>query len=905
MKVSYLVPTAHDVGGTAGAIVTQANAMARHHEVEIISVYRTSEESHFAAAQQVVVRDLVPLPDSGTRSAGPESPHHTPAQSEQPPSLLIPNSWDPHYDRRADVALDDALSRLSTDVLVTVTPGLLAAAVQLAPRSTVIVHQEHRSSSQRTAGMEPLLAFAPRADTVVLLTTSMADWLLQQLGRSAPQVEVVPNGLSPGYRPQSRLDNPLIAAAGRLVAEKQYGHLISAFARIGGRLPGWRLRIFGDGPQRWDLMRRIREEGLFDRVELPGTMTDPPSEWAKASISALSSVSEGFPLVIQEAMAAGVPVVSYDCPSGPREIIDHGVNGLLVGQNSVTGMSAALLDLATDPHLRATLGKAALAKAGSYDAGLIAERWLEIFEAAIGHRRGEGGRRTTRLQTAASGATPRSTNPDQAPVGAEGALVTPSEARRTILELLVGVASAVTDMWFAIPPHAGEAPIVVVPMEERRRFLDRLAVSDPPAFISFRDPDGRGWPERRGKVGDMVRYLRRGMTASMAVEPWPLVAGAPSLLGQGCTTWVQFWEKSVDGHLHSPVPNRYARQVSPGAATVNSTVDGVELPTLPIMAGPSVADCRFPIDVVYTWVDGADPVWNEARERRLAGVTDRTMLGRASSGRARFETRDELRYSMRGVHLFAPWVRTIHLVTAGQVPAWLHSDDSRVRVVDHRQILAGDVLPTFNSHAIETALHRIPDLAEHFLYLNDDVFFGRPVGPEMFFNPGGDFAVFPSINVIGLPAPDDPPYLAAAANNRRLLLEAFGVTATNTMAHTPHPHVRSVLEEMVGRFQEDIEETAATPFRSNRNVSLLSSFAQNYGLITGSAFVGSIEQAFVNLSEHNVERQLRDLLKRDRDCFCVADHHDYALPPARVGAFVSKFFATYFPIPAPWELPPG
>ena len=81
-------------------------------------------------------------------------------------------------------------------------------------------------------------------------------------------------------------------------------------------------------------------------------------------------------------------------------------------------------------------------------------------------------------------------------------------------------------------------------------------------------------------------------------------------------------------------------------------------------------ECRFPIDVVYTWVDGEDPSWNEAREQRLAGLTGTARL-KESSGRASFTARDELRYSMRSIHLFAPWVRRIHLVTAGQVPDWL------------------------------------------------------------------------------------------------------------------------------------------------------------------------------------------------------------------------------------------
>ena len=218
------------------------------------------------------------------------------------------------------------------------------------------------------------------------------------------------------------------------------------------------------------------------------------------------------------------------------------------------------------------------------------------------------------------------------------------------------------------------------------------------------------------------------------------------------------------------------------------------------MAAPTVHECTFPVDVVYTWVDGRDPAWNQARLDRLAGLSG-TATTREASGQARFVSRDELRYSFRSVHLFAPWVRRIHLVTAGQVPDWLDPSHPQVSVVDHSAILPPDALPTFNSHAIESALHRLPDLAEHFVYLNDDFFLGRPLGPEAFFSPAGLAAVWFSPNTIGLDeTPDAAPYLKAAWNNRRLLQDAFGAVVTDNLAHAPYPHRRSVLEEIERRF---------------------------------------------------------------------------------------------------------
>jgi hypothetical protein len=439
-------------------------------------------------------------------------------------------------------------------------------------------------------------------------------------------------------------------------------------------------------------------------------------------------------------------------------------------------------------------------------------------------------------------------------------------------------------------------------MDARDEFLARLAEADLPAYLSLRDPGNNGWPERRGAVAGLATDLRRGRRARLFLEPWPDDGENASVLGRGCDVSVQFWETSVQGELVSPGPNRYARRVPRGTPTVDAEVEGVVVRTLPLMTQPTVNECSFPVDVVYTWVDGGDAAWNDARERRLAEVTG-TALTRESSGRARFMSRDELRYSMRSVHLFAPWVRHIHLVTAGQVPDWLDTSHPQITVVDHRDILPADALPTFNSHAIETGLHRVPDLTEHWVYLNDDVFLGRPVRPEIFFSPAGLFAAFMSPTTVGLDDhPGAPPFLKAAWNNRRLLQEAFGVTTTNNLAHTPHPHRKSVLDEIERRFPEAVAATARAPFRSDTDLAMLSSLAQHYGLTTGTAYVGEADFEFVNLSNTDLGRQLKQLLRREQDFFCLGDHHDYAIPAARLDELLAGFFSTYFPVAAPWEV---
>lgn len=139
------------------------------------------------------------------------------------------------------------------------------------------------------------------------------------------------------------------------------------------------------------------------------------------------------------------------------------------------------------------------------------------------------------------------------------------------------------------------------------------------------------------------------------------------------------------------------------------------------------------IDLVYLWVDGNDPAWQA--KKNVFTRSDNSNEGRNCAGR--YADNDELLYSLRALELYAPWIRRIFIVTDNQVPKWLNLEHPKIKIIDHRDILPSRALPSFNSAVIEHALHRIPDLAEHFLYANDDMFFNRPVKPEDFFTPDG------------------------------------------------------------------------------------------------------------------------------------------------------------------------
>lgn len=874
LSVAFLVFNLDGMGGTSRSAITQANALARRGNVDVrlVSVTRSADAPHYAIDPAVGVDYL-----ADARTVDPRSKR---------PSRLVPKRWDSQFSELTDDGLA-ALADLDADVVITVTPALMAAAVQLLPAGTRVIHQEHRSSADRVGGMEPLLAFAPRVAAVALLTRSTAAWLAAELGAAAPEIVVMPNPLPVAEQPRSDLTSRTIVAAGRIVPEKQFIHLVRAFEQIADDLPGWRLRILGDGPLRHELIAHAAKVGLADRIELPGAVDDMAPEWAGAAICALSSKTEGFPLVAQEAMSAGVPVVTYDCPSGPRELVEHGVSGLLVGSGAKAGLAAALYEVAGDPSQLSRLGAGALAASRRYDADTIAAEWESLF---------------ARISMGASGVdTPKRTpeapmdissfTRDGVPVKVPA--ITPLEARAEALRLAIAAAEGAGPGWFVIPTHDRPAPTVVAPAPHRAAILAALA--QVPDHFSLLDPGDRGWPVRRLPARDLVAVLHNAAPNRLVLEPWPRSEGRRSPLGEDAGVEIEFWDRLPDGTLVAPRPNRWTQSVPPGTPICEVEVAGVPVPTLELMAAPTPFDVAFPIDVVYTWVDGDDPEWNAARVAR-EGADAR----KEAAGQARFRSRDELRYSLRSLHLFAPWVRRIHLVTAGQRPSWL-ANHPRITLVDHRDILPADALPTFNSQAIETSLHKIPGLAEHFVYLNDDVFLGRPTRPELFFSPGGGAAAFVGDASIGLPGHADKPFLHAAANNRDLLKDAFGVEITQVMAHSPHPQRVSVLTEIEERFPAALARTARAPFRSPTDVSLLSNLAQHYGLITGQAFPATAQHAFVDLSNARVERQLRQLRARDHDFFCVGDHHEFAHQAEAVDAMLADFLEDYFPLPAPWE----
>lgn len=199
-----------------------------------------------------------------------------------------------------------------------------------------------------------------------------------------PRSWVIPNMADyQHYKPKFSNTTKVMTAVGRLVDQKGFDLLIQSWAMVAARHPDWRLRIWGEGPDRTALEALIDELGVANSVEMPG-VSSVPGQWIEeADAFVLSSRFEGWGLVLGEAMAAGLPCVSFDCPFGPADMITHDHDGLLVAEADIDGMAAAMSQLMGDEKLRGRLAGNASDAAERFAPEAIGKLWEDTLRGAL------------------------------------------------------------------------------------------------------------------------------------------------------------------------------------------------------------------------------------------------------------------------------------------------------------------------------------------------------------------------------------------------------------------------------------------------------------------------------------------------------------------------------------------
>ena len=381
--VRILLGHAYGMGGTIRTCLNIAGHLAASRHVEVISVIRRRDEPFFAFPDGISVRTL-----DDERPTGARRPLRRVLRAV--PSVLI--HPDDHFYASCslwtDLQLLRCLRTMPPGVLVTTRPAFNLLAARLAPACVTTIGQEHMNfHTHRLPGLaRDIRRHYGRLDALTVLTEEDRRDYGAMLDGTHTRVAAIPNALPPLDGGTSAVDGTVAVAAGRLNSQKGFDLLIRAWARVAQERPGWTLRIYGSGPERGALKALIAEHGLGGRVRLEGATKQIGTKMAEGSLFVLSSRFEGFGMVIVEAMSKGLPVVSFDCPRGPSEIIDHDRDGILVPDGDVDALADAVIVVTGDRERLRRLGAAALQKAAAYDLPAIGSRWDDLLDAVAASR---------------------------------------------------------------------------------------------------------------------------------------------------------------------------------------------------------------------------------------------------------------------------------------------------------------------------------------------------------------------------------------------------------------------------------------------------------------------------------------------------------------------------------------
>lgn len=282
----------------------------------------------------------------------------------------------------------------------------------------------------------------------------------------------------------------------------------------------------------------------------------------------------------------------------------------------------------------------------------------------------------------------------------------------------------------------------------------------------------------------------------------------------------------------------------------------------------------FDIDLVYLWVDGSDPKWMEKKIQFTSDKADNSEV----NSKSRYINNDELRYSLRSVEKYVPWVRKIFIVTDDQHPEWLRLDHPKIQMIDHKEILPEETLPCFNSSVIEYYLYRIPGLAEHFLFANDDMFFQKKLLPGYFFDEEGIPYVRLKKKFLGkrhyrlkrLYRKRLGQYITMVLEGAALIEKQFGQFYSGIPHHNVDAYVKTDYRYAVEHiFEEQVKSSLQSHIRKYGDIHR-SAFSY-YALAAGKGhlkYVGRKESSRIQVHKHNYRNFLN---KYQPNLFCLND----------------------------------
>jgi len=376
MKTVRIIALHLDFGGIEKAICSIANMFAERCEVEIISVYNMPNAPAYPLDDRIRVRyllDDVPNRTEWKAALRARKPAKLVKESFRALKILVGKR----------LAVIKAIKNIEEGVLICTRHEdniLLSKYGHKEVLKIAQLHHDHRFNERLLNGFKNKYR---NIDYFAQLTPKLQSEVRDIMrDNKHTKVVYVPNFLE-YYPDMSAVESreKTILAVGRLTPVKGFDRLINIFSHIHAEAPDWKLRIIGDGEEREKLEECIISCGLSGYVELPGRMDSKgvEEEMKKASVYAMTSLSEGLPFVLMEAQSCGMPIVAFDVRVGPAAVVENNVDGFLVEDECYSNYEGMLLKLINDEELRKKMGKAAIISAQEYSKENVAKKWFSII----------------------------------------------------------------------------------------------------------------------------------------------------------------------------------------------------------------------------------------------------------------------------------------------------------------------------------------------------------------------------------------------------------------------------------------------------------------------------------------------------------------------------------------------
>ncbi len=377
MKLIYCIHSLCNPGGMERVLVNKVTYLVNrfHWDVSIVTTDQKGRPPFYALPEGVRMTDL------GINYS-----------DDNPKGALVKIFGYLRRRRRHKRLLSELLKREKADIVVSLYPSESSFIPSIKDGSRKVLELHFCKFFRLQYGRGGLLGLIDRWRTrqderivrnfdkfVVLSREDRGYW------GNLPDIEVIPNAALFQSDGCSDVMNHRVIAVGRLDYQKGFDRLIMAWDIVAksGKFPDWRLDIFGQGEWKGMLQQMIDERGLGASVALNAPTKSIGREYADSAMLVMSSNYEGFPMVMIEAMASGLPVVSFDFKCGPKDIIDNNVNGILVHNGDIKGLADAMMRLMGDEELRRSMSVQARRVVDTYSEETVMTRWVELFESLV------------------------------------------------------------------------------------------------------------------------------------------------------------------------------------------------------------------------------------------------------------------------------------------------------------------------------------------------------------------------------------------------------------------------------------------------------------------------------------------------------------------------------------------